>query len=136
MTSDTPKQRLPRPRQYKVDEAALYDAWKPFANQKDPGFHWDGSDYSRTSRALGGEDNGLLVYADLLVPLLQQAPSAFPTYHSMRQVLQKLHSDHSIFGDVPAKHEFAHVSDATEKYRNMCKDLYEIKKSEAGQVHR
>ena len=126
--SPAPKPRLPRPKQYKVDETALFSQWGVLANLKKTGFEWDGSDYTKASRALSQDESGLVTYHEPLVPLLKQAPSGFPTFHSVRQVLHMLHTKYNILGDIPEKQEFSYVSDAADKWRIMCKDVYEQKK--------
>ena len=127
----SPASRCPRPKNVNIDGASLFVAWEPWAKIKDPGFEWDGSDYAKACRSLAPDSGGLVLYMEPLKVLLKLAPTGFPTHASLRQVFEKLHNKYRILGQITPKQEWPAIADATDKWRVMCKDIYELKKKTA-----
>ena len=120
--------RYPRPRNVAIDGSALFANWEQWAKMKNPGFEWDGSDYAKASRCTTADVQGLSLYMKPLEQLLKLAPTGFPTHASLRTVFEKLQNTYKILGALTPKQEWPAIADATDKWRVMCKDCYELKK--------
>ena len=121
------KTRAPRPKQIEIDVSALVAQWQQWAQMKKPGFEWDASDYSKTSRSVTPDVEGLIAYAAPLRCLIEMAPTGFPTQTSLRQVFTKLQADFKIFGSLSPKQEFPTIADITDKWKIMCKHVHDMK---------
>ena len=121
--------RSPRPPVVHVDCDALLHEWFFLAKLKDPGFEWDGTLYSKPSRALGSDQGSLMKHAAALKPLLQLAPSGFPSQSSLRLVFYRMEEEHQVFGANVVLNRV--VEEACDLWRIMCRDIYNLKKNQS-----
>ena len=120
--------RAPRPTTSYFSVSDLKAAWKSDAEFKNPGFRWDGSDYTK-GRAGAPDKAGLVKHSRPLAALLKLAPSGFPSHGLVRQTLMDLHSSDKIFVDVGVDRAWKVASDAADVWRVMCKHVYNVAKT-------
>ena len=125
--------RSPRPRTSYFDSEDLADQWKELANLRTCGFSWDGRDYAKPSRSTQADKQGLRLYMNALAILLKMAPTGFPSHADLRNTFMVLDKKHGIFGTTE-KAQFRVATEATEIWRVMCKDVYNMAKGEDRKV--
>ena len=122
--------RRARPKNFEVDVDACVQDLKPLSLMKDCGFSWSACEYAKPSRQKGADMAGLLRFEPALSIVLKHAPTGFPTFRSLRTVFSKLHEEAKVFGDLTSfqlNHTLDHTSD---KWRIMCKHVYNLSKLE------
>ena len=72
------------------DGQELATRWSIVAKLRNPGFSWDGGSYT-ANRNGSGDVEGLRSYAQALIPVLDMAPTGFPSHASMRDAVRKTH---------------------------------------------
>ena len=81
-----PRLRAPRPKVIHFSEEALLEQWKPLAELRSLQFSGDGSMYTKACRNQGVDREGLILHAPAWKPLLQLAPSGFPSKTTLTNV--------------------------------------------------
>jgi hypothetical protein len=120
MTTPT-KARAARPKTCIFKHDVLMAGWEPWLNLRKPGFEWDGSSYTKG-------DEGLALYAGPLKALLVLAPTGFPTHASLKKPFLEWNQTCGLFG-CTAKNADSVISEAADRWRAMCKDVYGMAKA-------
>ena len=89
--------RQTRPDTVLFDVAAFGEQMATCARLRNPGWHWDASDYDKVSRNATADRKGLKTYLVPLQVLLGLAPTGFPSQNLLRQGFERRHQAHSIF---------------------------------------
>ena len=108
---------------------ALAVKWDELAGQRRPGFEWDGTSYMACGRSLAPDMASLLAHKDALKPLIECAPTAFPSHPNLKAVLLGMHRRQKIFGETSKVERTC--AEGADRWRIMCRHLYDIKKSGA-----
>ena len=112
---------------HKIDVEALASVLAAVANLRDPGFSWDGSDYSRPSRSQAADRGGLALYAPVLKTMLRHAPSGFPCQMRMTDLFVLLQQRRQLF-DCDARYTKKEATGAADTFRATLKDVYLLAK--------
>ena len=118
----------PRPPSVVVSPPEVVKNWLPWLEKKFPGFSWSGKHYARCGRSQSADVPGLLSHKDPLVELIKLAPTGFPTHVSLRETFQLADSKYNILED-EGMGRFDAASKAADRWRKMCGDVYQFKKS-------
>jgi len=118
----------PRPASVVVSPPEVVKAWLPWLENLIPGFSWNGKLYGRCCRSQPADVPGLLSHKDPLVELIKLAPTGFPTHVSLRETFQLADSKYNILED-EGMGRFDAASKAADRWRKMCGDVYQFKKS-------
>jgi hypothetical protein len=126
--AETPaKKRRRRPSTINFKAEELVKSWEEWTNLRDPGFHWDGSGYGKSCRSSGCDQEGINMYEKPLKVLLKLAPSAFPSHPDLRRTFVILNQRFHVL-QVSQRQEEKAASEAADKWRIMCKDVYNASK--------
>ena len=115
--------RRPRPLTSTFDPDVLRWKWSGLAALRASGFSWDGSSYAGANSSKVGDDAGLALHYLALKPLVEVAPTGFPSHISLQITLEKLDQDHCVLKTEPRFAARA-ANIAAENWRTMCKHLY------------
>ena len=117
--------RRGRPSTNRFSPIILAIKWDLLANKRDCGFQWDGSDYDNIKRNLSIDQAGLCNHGKALGPLLDLAPSGFPSHGCVRATLMELQIRYSLFcTDKKDVTLWPKLNTAADMWRIMCKDVY------------
>ena len=121
------KKRRKRPTTTNFKAAELVESWKERTNLRDPGFQWDGSGYGKPSRSSGIDEESISTYAKPLKVLLTLAPTGFPSHPDLRRAFVILNQRFNAL-QVSQRQEEKAASEAADKWRIMCRDVYNATK--------
>eukprot|EP00959_Pyramimonas_sp_CCMP1952_P049479 1033760-Pyramimonas_sp.AAC.1 len=123
--------RSPRPLTSNFSEAQLKQQWSGLAKLKKPGFSWDASSYQVSTRTEKPDLESLENHARAARPLIELAPTGFPSIVNLRNVFVQLHKEYNIFDSIDDRHVWKTATDASDKWRIVCKHVYNLKKAGA-----
>ena len=119
--------RAPRPLTSHFAVSDLVDGWIHLAALKHPGFAWDGTDYMVSKRSLTGDTVALAARKSALKPLVQLAPTGFPSHPVLKETFAVLHRKCNIFGSGVVNTPVV-CSEAADRWRIMMRHLYNNKR--------
>ena len=90
------KARKQRATVIRIDGSQLQANWKHLAQQKFPGFEWDGSHYPKPSKSGTPCKAELEMCADALLGLALVAPSGYCCKPELKDTLMQMHEDYKI----------------------------------------
>ena len=100
------------------------------AQLRDPGLSWDGGSHN-ANRNGSGDVQGLCSNAQALIPVLDVAPSGFPSHASVRDALQAVHRTREAFGPISGAQLWVTANTDSECWRLLCKHVCNFARTRA-----
>ena len=124
-----PRRGAKRPLTSYFSAGEMADKLPPLAQLKDVGYKWDGSGYERDRRGLTANLDGLREYRKPLAIILGLSPTGFPSYGRLKTAFTIVNRVYKIY-DVPDHCVNHEAGLATDRFRIMAKDCYNLRKQE------
>ena len=116
------RNRKSRPRVSHFEALDLAARWDGLAQLRDAGFARCGSSYPAAKRGLSISIAGMKMHAAGLRPLLEVAPTGFPSHSRLTATLEHLNAKYAIL--TTGTDAALQCSLAADRWRTMCKDVY------------
>ena len=123
--------RAPRPITMRFESSHLVEKLDPLAQKRRQRFCWTGASYESCSRSLAPNLPSLDKHTEVLKPIVEIAPSGFPSHPNLSGCLVALHWRHAIFeGVVQGSRVHTIAAQSADRWRIMARHLYDLKKAQ------